>query len=362
MSHQNFPGKLITAIYLSIKMLLFRKESFNSECILNIPSSILPSFGLIFAFNHHRYRYLQSSSYYSIIDANLGSSHQHFVQTQFHNDVNNSDSRRLSHNSKPLNVNEQFQKLMADQSLEPNNAQAELVRIMHGLQVELVRCDESSMLQQRLKEGYKELIAAQHQAVDTGSYIGSPSNFFLEFYRKCKFYWISNKQTTSIPFSNVSNPLVTELLELSQTPYSHHPQLKSLYIWGGVGQGKTMLMDAFFKSTPIKQKMRAHFHQFILDVQQQLHKLHLENQPKTDNSHFSSIQTHVLPRVHHHESSVDSSMQNWDPLLRVSYQLASNCRLLCLDEFQVIHIADAMILKRLFEGLLHVRLFIHFTS
>lgn len=46
------------------------------------------------------------------------------------------------------------------------------------------------------------------------------------------------------------------------------PKVKGLYIWGGVGQGKTMIMDAFFECLSLKKKMRLHFHQFMLDVHQ----------------------------------------------------------------------------------------------
>src|SRR5277367_1064026 len=46
--------------------------------------------------------------------------------------------------------------------------------------------------------------------------------------------------------------------------------LKGLYIWGDVGRGKTMLMDLFFAACPVQRKRRAHFHQFMLDVQERL--------------------------------------------------------------------------------------------
>src|SRR3974390_1383537 len=47
-------------------------------------------------------------------------------------------------------------------------------------------------------------------------------------------------------------------------------ELKGLYIWGEVGRGKTMLMDMFFAACPVQRKRRAHFHQFMLDVQERL--------------------------------------------------------------------------------------------
>ena len=46
------------------------------------------------------------------------------------------------------------------------------------------------------------------------------------------------------------------------------PHIKGMYIWGGVGQGKTMILDAFYDCLTIQKKLRVHFHQFMLEVQQ----------------------------------------------------------------------------------------------
>ena len=55
------------------------------------------------------------------------------------------------------------------------------------------------------------------------------------------------------------------------TPEAPPPKIKGLYIWGGVGQGKTMILDAFFNCLSIKDKQRSHFHQFMLEVHQVTH-------------------------------------------------------------------------------------------
>lgn len=90
-----------------------------------------------------------------------------------------------------------------------------------------------------------------------------------------------------------------------------------LYLWGGVGRGKTYLMDAFFHSLPFAEKRRQHFHRFMYDVHARLKRLkHIE-----------------------------------DPLQHVARDIARDTRVICFDEFFVSDIADAMILGRLFDWL-----------
>jgi cell division protein ZapE len=97
----------------------------------------------------------------------------------------------------------------------------------------------------------------------------------------------------------------------------HWPRVPGLYLWGGVGRGKTYLMDAFYEALPFNRKMRAHFHRFMLEI-------------------------HQRRRQH---------LNVADPLLLVADDIASKVRVLCFDEFFVSDIADAMILGRLTEAL-----------
>jgi cell division protein ZapE len=92
---------------------------------------------------------------------------------------------------------------------------------------------------------------------------------------------------------------------------------RGVYFWGGVGRGKSFLMDCFFDAVPYRRKRRIHFHAFMHGVHRQLNELKGEN----------------------------------DPLLRVAERIATEVRLLCFDEFHVSDIADAMILGRLLEAL-----------
>jgi cell division protein ZapE len=92
---------------------------------------------------------------------------------------------------------------------------------------------------------------------------------------------------------------------------------RGIYLWGDVGRGKTWLMDLFFEAIPFEQKQRIHFHRFMASVHQGLRQY--------ENSQ--------------------------DPLKKVSRDWAKDRRLLCLDEFFVSDIADAMLLASLLEGL-----------
>jgi cell division protein ZapE len=108
------------------------------------------------------------------------------------------------------------------------------------------------------------------------------------------------------------------LLELARRRPVVVAPVRGVYLWGGVGRGKTMLMDMFFHCLPFAAKRRNHFHHFMNHVHGRLRELDARG----------------------------------DPLERIAGELAADTRIICFDEFFVADIADAMILGTLFEALL----------
>jgi cell division protein ZapE len=103
---------------------------------------------------------------------------------------------------------------------------------------------------------------------------------------------------------------------------------RGIYLWGGVGRGKSFLMDCFFSAVPLIRKTRIHFHEFMRGV--------------------------------HHE--LEAVKGTTDPLDEVARRIAQRARLICFDEFHVSDIADAMILHRLLAKLFELRVGFVITS
>ena len=106
-------------------------------------------------------------------------------------------------------------------------------------------------------------------------------------------------------------------------------QKKCFYLYGGVGIGKTLIMDLFYDDVNLKEKQRVHFHEFMIDIHDQLHRLRNEK-----NSRDFIISKLVKG-------------------------IKSKSNLIFFDEFQVTNIADAMILGHLFEEFFKNNILIH---
>jgi cell division protein ZapE len=106
-------------------------------------------------------------------------------------------------------------------------------------------------------------------------------------------------------------------------PREHQPPPQGLYLYGGVGRGKSMLMNVLFETVPVKAKERVHFHAFMRDIHGEIHR------------------RRQLPMYE----------DEGDPIPGMADGIADNATLLCLDELEVRDIADAMIVGRLFQKL-----------
>ncbi len=106
------------------------------------------------------------------------------------------------------------------------------------------------------------------------------------------------------------------------------PIPRGVYMYGGVGRGKSFLMDCFFQSVPLQRKTRLHFHEFMREVHRELQALR----------------------------------GTADPLQHLGKQIARRFRLICFDEFHIADVTDAMILHRLLDALFANRVSIVTTS
>ncbi len=97
-----------------------------------------------------------------------------------------------------------------------------------------------------------------------------------------------------------------------------HPQIpRGVYLYGGVGRGKSFLLDCFYQAVPLRRKTRLHFHEFMREVQRELREL---------------------------QGTVN-------PLDQLGVRIAKRYKLICFDEFHVADVTDAMILHRLLDAL-----------
>jgi cell division protein ZapE len=131
--------------------------------------------------------------------------------------------------------------------------------------------------------------------------------------QRCQDEWASYKGQRS--------NAITKMLRYPALP-------KGVYMYGGVGRGKSFIMDCFFNAVPLERKTRLHFHEFMREVHRQLHEL-------------KGVQ---------------------DPLEVLAKRMSRKHRLICFDEFHVADVTDAMILHRLLDAMFRNRMSIITTS
>ena len=152
------------------------------------------------------------------------------------------------------------------------------------------------------------------QELKTRGYQSDPAQLrAVERLQQCEDEWIAY---TEIRSNNLKKALFKPEL----------PQ--GLYLWGGVGRGKSFLMDCFYAASPLEKKIRIHFHEFMREVHRELHEL--------------------------------SGLS--DPLDELAKRISNRYRLICFDEFHINDIADAMILYRLLSALFEDRVQFVMTS
>ena len=118
-------------------------------------------------------------------------------------------------------------------------------------------------------------------------------------------------------YENLSSHRASYNLPLFKWFTTNNKPLQGLYLWGGVGRGKTWLMDLFYDCLPFDTKIRMHFHHFMKHIHEELNSLSGQK----------------------------------DPLKHIAKRLASKAKVICFDEFFVSDITDAMILGGLLEQL-----------
>ena len=156
------------------------------------------------------------------------------------------------------------------------------------------------------------------------NFMSGPLQSYLEGVRQGE-YQSDKSQLSAVEMLQKLRDEIVASEEKKEKPFRFFEQLMrkkkpsqiitGLYLWGGVGRGKTFLMDLFYQELPVERKKRLHFHRFMKEVHEKLHA-------------FQGAR---------------------DPLKKVAASFSDNARVICFDEFFVSDIADAMLLGGLLQ-------------
>jgi len=161
--------------------------------------------------------------------------------------------------------------------------------------------------QQSVTQLYEQSLAERGYKADDAQRQG------IAALQRCQDEWANYK-------AKRSNAL-TKMLRYPDLP-------KGVYMYGGVGRGKSFIMDCFYNAVPLERKTRLHFHEFMREVHRQLHELKGQQ----------------------------------DPLEVLAKRMSRKHRLICFDEFHVADVTDAMILYKLLDAMFRNRMSIVTTS
>ncbi len=159
----------------------------------------------------------------------------------------------------------------------------------------------------KVTEYYKEELAKRGYGSDAAQQAA------IDRLQKCQDEWLSYKE--------VRSGKLAKMMRFPELP-------RGVYMWGGVGRGKSFLMDCFYEAAPVEKKTRLHFHEFMREVHRELQELR----------------------------------GRADPLEELGKRIAKKYRLICFDEFHVSDVADAMILYKLLDALFKNRVQFVMTS
>ena len=149
----------------------------------------------------------------------------------------------------------------------------------------------------------------------------SQKNIESDHYQRDIVNTLDNFQQAIIDERKISSKVISFL-------QGSHSSSKGIYLWGNVGRGKTFLMDLFYETLSIAEKDRRHFHRLMEEI----------------------------------HSGIKYFKDHQDPINKVAESMSKKYRVLCIDEFYVEDIADATIMARLIESLLHYNMKLVMTS